>query len=46
MTLLPKQWEQIHLGELAALKTGPFGSTLHKSDYRTGGIPVLTFRTP
>ena len=41
MTLLPEQWEQIHLGELAALKTSPFGSTLHKSDYRTGGIPVV-----
>jgi len=41
MTLLPEQWEQTHLGELAALKTGPFGSTLHKSDYRTSGIPVV-----
>ncbi|HEY7492352.1 MAG TPA: restriction endonuclease subunit S [Candidatus Tectomicrobia bacterium] len=41
MTLLPEQWEQIYLGELAALKTGPFGSTLHKSDYRIGGIPVV-----
>ena len=39
--LLPEQWEQIYLGELAALKTGPFGSTLHKSDYRTGGIPIV-----
>ena len=39
--LLPEQWEQTYLGELAALKTGPFGSTLHKSDYRTGGIPVV-----
>jgi hypothetical protein len=39
--LLPEQWEQTYLGELAALKTGPFGNTLHKSDYRTGGIPVV-----
>jgi type I restriction enzyme S subunit len=38
---LPEQWEQIYLGELVALKTGPFGSTLHKSDYTTGGIPVV-----
>jgi len=41
VTLLPEQWEQIYLGELAVLKTGPFGSTLHKSDYRIGGIPVV-----
>ena len=41
MTLLPEQWEQIYLGELAVLKTGPFCSTLHKSDYRIGGIPVV-----
>jgi type I restriction enzyme S subunit len=41
VTLLPEQWEQIYLGELATLKTGPFGSALHKTDYRTGGIPVV-----
>ena len=41
MTLLPEQWKQAYLSELAALKTGPFGSTLHKSDYSTGGIPVV-----
>ena len=41
MTLLPEQWEQVYLSELATLKTGPFGSTLHKSDYSAGGIPVV-----
>jgi restriction endonuclease S subunit len=41
VTLLPEQWEQISLGEVTALKTGPFGSALHKSDYRMGGIPIV-----
>jgi type I restriction enzyme S subunit len=28
-------------GVLRELKTGPFGSMLHQSDYRTGGTPVV-----
>lgn len=31
----------INLGEIADIITGPFGSMLHKSDYRETGIPVI-----
>jgi type I restriction enzyme S subunit len=37
-----KDWEEKKLGDLASeMQTGPFGSTLHKSDYVTNGIPVI-----
>ena len=32
---------QVPLAELMVLKTGPFGSALHKSDYVRGGTPVV-----
>lgn len=38
---IPKDWSVAKLGDHAAFKTGPFGSTLHKSDYVDGGIPVI-----
>jgi type I restriction enzyme, S subunit len=39
---LPKGWVWVKLGEIAEeLSTGPFGSTLHKSDYITNGIPLI-----
>lgn len=31
----------INLGEIADIITGPFGSMLHKSDYRETGTPVI-----
>ena len=36
-----KGWEIKKLGEVAMIKTGPFGSMLHKEDYITGGIPLI-----
>jgi type I restriction enzyme S subunit len=37
-----KHWEEKNLGDIASqMQTGPFGSTLHKSDYVTNGIPVI-----
>lgn len=37
-----KNWEEKKLGDIASeMQTGPFGSTLHKSDYVTNGIPVI-----
>ena len=36
-----KGWEVKNLGEVAMIKTGPFGSMLHKEDYITGGIPLI-----
>ena len=35
-------WEQRKLGEIADIKTGPFGSTLHADDYVRDGIPIIT----
>lgn len=33
--------DKLHLSEVVALRTGPFGSALHKSDYITGGVPLV-----
>ena len=35
-------WEQRKLGELADIKTGPFGTLLHAEDYVDDGIPIVT----
>ena len=37
----PKGWETKKLGEIAVVKTGPFGSMLHKEDYIDNGIPLV-----
>nr|WP_082835126.1 restriction endonuclease subunit S [Brachybacterium sp. sponge] len=29
------------LGDFATLKTGPFGSSVHREDYVTGGVPLI-----
>ena len=36
------EWEVKRLGELADVKTGPFGSSLHESDYVLDGTPIIT----
>lgn len=36
-----KGWEKKKIGELASVKTGPFGSMLHKEDYISKGIPLV-----
>jgi type I restriction enzyme S subunit len=42
---IPSEWEALHLKSLcpekAGIKTGPFGSQLHASDYVESGIPVI-----
>ena len=35
-------WSQVKLGAVADIKTGPFGSTLHQSDYVVNGTPIVT----
>lgn len=35
-------WESAAVGEIAAVRTGPFGSALHESDYRRVGTPIVT----
>ncbi|WP_374292943.1 restriction endonuclease subunit S [Paenirhodobacter enshiensis] len=37
----PKGWKAVPLADLASFRTGPFGSTFHKSDYRNGGVPLI-----
>jgi type I restriction enzyme S subunit len=34
-------WENVKLGAIASFRTGPFGTSLHKSDYVLGGVPVV-----
>jgi type I restriction enzyme S subunit len=39
---LPHNWAPVRLGQiLMELQTGPFGSSLHQSDYQKGGTPVI-----
>jgi type I restriction enzyme S subunit len=38
---LPVGWIVENLGSMVNLKTGPFGSSLHKADYVSSGIPVV-----
>ncbi|GMV21621.1 MAG: hypothetical protein AMXMBFR57_15700 [Acidimicrobiia bacterium] len=39
--VIPEDWTVEPLGRMATLRTGPFGSTLHESDYVEGGVPVI-----
>lgn len=41
MSGLPDGWVSAELGNAVTLKTGPFGSSLHQSDYVTNGIPLV-----
>ncbi|MCC5955125.1 MAG: restriction endonuclease subunit S [Natronohydrobacter sp.] len=38
---VPKGWINVALSMLADFRTGPFGSTFHKSDYKRGGVPLI-----
>jgi type I restriction enzyme, S subunit len=37
-----EQWQVKPLGEVADVKTGPFGSSLHERDYVQDGTPIIT----
>ena len=41
MSEIPQGWHSTTLATVAQLKTGPFGSALHKSDYVAGGTPLI-----
>ena len=41
MSEVPRGWGSAKLKDLVELRTGPFGSSLHRSDYVEGGIPVV-----
>ncbi len=36
------EWEVKRLGEIADVRAGPFGSSLHESDYVSVGTPIIT----
>jgi type I restriction enzyme S subunit len=38
--VIPEDWEVKAIGEIADVKTGPFGSTLHERDYVADGTPI------
>lgn len=35
-------WRDVTIGDVADVKTGPFGSSLHESDYVDNGTPIIT----
>ena len=35
------EWKEHKLGDVSSIQTGPFGSQLHKSDYKPTGIPCI-----
>lgn len=39
---IPEEWEVVRLGDVAKVKTGPFGAQLHESDYLESGTPIIT----
>lgn len=36
------QWSESTVGDVAWVKTGPFGSALHEEDYVSSGTPIIT----
>ena len=36
------EWMECKLSDVANVQTGPFGSQLHMSDYKTVGTPIIT----
>jgi type I restriction enzyme, S subunit len=39
---VPSDWDVTQIGNIANVKTGPFGSSLHESDYVNDGTPIIT----
>jgi len=39
--VIPEDWQAERLGLHASFRTGPFGSSLHQSDYKKNGTPVI-----
>ena len=39
--VIPEGWEAVGLSALVAIRTGPFGSALHRADYVSGGVPLI-----
>ena len=39
---IPEDWDVKAISEIAAVRTGPFGSALHERDYVDNGTPIIT----
>jgi type I restriction enzyme S subunit len=39
---IPIDWRVVGIGQIADVKTGPFGSSLHERDYVEDGTPIIT----
>lgn len=39
---IPSDWHVAEIGDIANVKTGPFGSSLHEHDYVEDGTPIIT----
>ena len=39
---IPSDWNVQEIGQIARVKTGPFGSSLHERDYVDDGTPIIT----
>jgi type I restriction enzyme S subunit len=40
--VIPDDWEVRTVSDIAAVRTGPFGSSLHERDYVEEGTPIVT----
>ncbi len=40
--VIPNDWRIVFVGDVADVKTGPFGSALHERDYVVDGTPIIT----
>ncbi|MCU2522372.1 restriction endonuclease subunit S [Enterobacter hormaechei] len=40
--IVPEDWSIFTIGDIADVKTGPFGSSLHEKDYVLDGTPIIT----
>ena len=40
--VIPEDWAVKSIGDIAEVKTGPFGSALHEKDYVIDGTPIIT----
>lgn len=40
--VIPEDWDISIIGDIANVKTGPFGSALHEKDYVHNGTPIIT----
>ena len=40
--VIPRDWDEMTVGQISEVKTGPFGSALHEKDYVNEGTPIIT----